>query len=242
MLLELCGVTKTFPGARGGRAALVSVDLRVERGESLSVVGRSGSGKSTLLHMLTGIDRPTSGSVRARDARPEGEETIDLCVQSESALARWRRRNVGVVFQFFQLMPTLTVAENVGLAMDLAAVVPRARRRGRVVAILERVGLASLADALPSEISGGEQQRAAIARALANDPPLIVADEPTGNLDGATAQAMLKLFDELAAEGRTLVVVTHDQAVSTRFPRIVTLEDGRVASDVRRAHVARGAA
>jgi putative ABC transport system ATP-binding protein len=173
--------------------------------------------------MLAGIDRPTSGTVRAAGA--------DLGSLSESGLAAWRGDNVGLVFQFFQLLPTLTVAENVMLAMDFARKVPVGDRRGRALGLLDRVGIADQADKLPVTLSGGQQQRAAIARALANDPPLLLADEPTGNLDSATADAVLGLFAELNAEGRTIVVVTHERDIRSIVGREITLVDGRVVSD-----------
>jgi putative ABC transport system ATP-binding protein len=209
--------------------ALDGLDLAVERGEFVAVVGRSGSGKTTLLNLLAGIDRPTSGTVRVAGA--------DLVAMSESQLAGWRATTVGLVFQFFQLLPTLTVIENVMLAMDFAATVPAARRRDRARRLLERVGVGDQADKVPATLSGGQQQRAAIVRALANDPPLLLADEPTGNLDSATAAAVLELLAELNAEGRTIVVVTHEAEVQAVAGRQVTLSDGRVVAD----HTASGA-
>ena len=167
--------------------------LTVAAGEFVAVVGRSGSGKTTLLNLLAGIDRPTSGTVRVAGA--------DLGTLSESGLAAWRGRNIGLVFQFFQLLPTLTVAENVMLPMDFAKTIPAGQRRDRALQLLDRVGVADQADKLPATLSGGQQQRAAIARALANDPPLLLADEPTGNLDSATAAAVLELFAEPQRRG-----------------------------------------
>jgi putative ABC transport system ATP-binding protein len=184
----------------------------------VAIVGRSGSGKSTLLNMVGGIDRPTSGSVRVL------ETTLgDL---SQSRLAAWRGRTVGVVFQFFQLLPTLTAAENVMLPMDFSGSFPARERRKRALELLSRVGTADQADKLPAALSGGQQQRIAIARALANDPPLIIADEPTGNLDSATGEEIFRLFGELAAAGRTVLVVTHERDVAAT--RTVTLADGRI--------------
>ena len=220
-MIELRGVAKTFTTPAGTFPALRGVDLDIASGESVAVVGRSGSGKSTLLHMVGAIDRPSEGSVRVGDAALEK--------LSPDALARWRGRNVGIVFQFFQLLPTLTVAENVMLPMDFAAAIPAAERRPRALELLDRVGIRDQADKLPATLSGGQQQRAAIARALANDPPLILADEPTGNLDTATAAEIFGLFGELAATGKTVVIVTHERDAAAALGRTVTLVDGRLA-------------
>ncbi|MEO3809192.1 ABC transporter ATP-binding protein [Sphaerisporangium sp. B11E5] len=216
-------VVKTYPLAAGEVVALDHISLDIPRGEFAAVVGRSGSGKTTLLNLLAGIDRATSGTVHVAGA--------DLGGLSESGLAAWRGEHVGLVFQFFQLLPTLTVAENVMLAMDFAGKVPSAGRRDRALELLARVGIQDQAGKLPATLSGGQQQRAAIARALANDPPLLLADEPTGNLDSATADAVLTLFADLNAEGRTIVVVTHERDIRSIVRREITLVDGRVVSD-----------
>jgi putative ABC transport system ATP-binding protein len=223
--IEISDVVKTYPLAVGEVVAVDQVSLEVAQGEFVAIVGRSGSGKTTLLNLLAGIDRPTSGTVRAAGA--------DLGSLSESRLAVWRGRNVGLVFQFFQLLPTLTVAENVMLPMDFAKMIPLAERHERALRLLDRVGIGDQADKLPATLSGGQQQRAAIARALANDPPLLLADEPTGNLDSTTAEAVLALFAELNAEGRTIVVVTHEPDIRSIAGRRVTLRDGRVVADER---------
>ena len=178
--IQVSDVVKKYPLAGGEFIAVDHLSLDIARGEFVAVVGRSGSGKTTLLNLLAGIDRPTSGTLRVAGA--------DLGRLSESGLATWRGRNVGLVFQFFQLLPTLTVAENVMLPMDFAKTVPAGERRDRALQLLERVGVGDQADKLPATLSGGQQQRAAIARALANDPPLLLADEPTGNLDSATGR------------------------------------------------------
>lgn len=213
----------------GGRAlpALAGVTLRIAAGEHVAVLGKSGSGKSTLLNLVAGLDRADQGRLRVA-----GTELSGL---AEDALARWRGRTVGVVFQFFQLLPTLTVRENLLLAMDLVGHWPTAGRQDRATQLLRRVGLADQLDKLPSTLSGGQQQRAAIARALANDPPLLLADEPTGNLDSETAEAMATLFDELAAEGKTLLLVTHDAQLAQRARRVLRLKDGLVVADERAA-------
>ncbi len=218
-------VVKTYSVAAGEFVALDHVSLDVTDGEFVAIVGRSGSGKTTLLNLLAGIDRPTAGTVRVAGA--------DLGSLSESRLASWRGRNVGLVFQFFQLLPTLTVIENVMLPMDFAKAVPVSERRERAQQLLERVGVGDQADKVPAMLSGGQQQRAAIARALANDPPILLADEPTGNLDSVTAEAVLELFGELNGDGQTIVVVTHEREVQAIASRVVTLVDGRVATDER---------
>jgi putative ABC transport system ATP-binding protein len=223
------GLVKSYPLPAGDFTALDGISLDVAAGEFVAVVGRSGSGKTTLLNLLAGIDRPTSGTLRVAGA--------DLGDLSEAGLAAWRGQGIGLVFQFFQLLPTLTVAENVMLPMDFAGVVPAARRPDRAMQWLERVGVADQADKLPSTLSGGQQQRAAIARALANDPPLLLADEPTGNLDTATSAAVLELFASLNADGRTIVVVTHEREVRAVATREITLSDGRIVPSAKTAGV-----
>jgi putative ABC transport system ATP-binding protein len=216
-------VMKSYDVGTGRFTALDRVSLEVAPGEFVAVVGKSGSGKSTLLNMIAGIDRPTSGEVRVAGTR--------LNQLSESSLAGWRGRNVGLVFQFFQLLPTLTIAENIVLPMDLGATYPVRERRPRALALLERVGIADQADKLPANLSGGQQQRAAIARALANDPPILLADEPTGNLDSQTAGLILELFASLASSGTTVLIVTHEREIAGMADRVVVLVDGRVQAD-----------
>jgi putative ABC transport system ATP-binding protein len=223
LAIQVSDVVKTYPLAAGDVTAVDHLSLDIAQGEFVAIVGRSGSGKTTLLNLLAGIDRPTSGTVHAAGA--------DLGSLSESGLAAWRGRNVGLVFQFFQLLPTLTVAENVMLPMDFAKAVPAGERRDRARHLLDRVGVGDQADKVPATLSGGQQQRAAIARALANDPPLLLADEPTGNLDSATAEAVLDLFADLNTDGQTIVVVTHERDVRSVVGREVTLEDGRIVAD-----------
>jgi putative ABC transport system ATP-binding protein len=226
-VIELSGVTRRYPGDGGGFTALRGVDVRIPAGEFVAVVGRSGSGKSTLLNLVAGIDRPTEGEVRVAGTALAGLD--------ESRLAAWRGRNVGVVFQFFQLLPTLTIVENVALPMDLCRTHPARAARARALDLLAQVGIADHAGKLPAALSGGEQQRAAIARALANDPPVLVADEPTGNLDSRTAGAVLALLAATAAEGRTVLMVTHERDVAGVVDRVVTLRDGCVVGDERGA-------
>ena len=227
-LIDLRDVIKTYKTGAGSLTVLKEVTLKVYPGEFISIVGPSGSGKSTLLNMITGIDKPTRGQVFV------GGEAVHRL--SENNLARWRGRHIGVVFQFFQLLPTLTTLENVMLPMDFCHLYHGAEREQRALSLLDQVGIAAQAHKLPSALSGGEQQRAAIARAMANDPPLIVADEPTGNLDTATATEVFALFESLVAEGKTLVVVTHDKSLASRVLRTVEIRDGRISHDVSNGH------
>ena len=220
-LIELRRVTKAYDVAAGKFLALKEVDMQVDAGEFVAVVGKSGSGKSTLINMITGIDNPTSGEVLVASA---AVHELD-----QEQLAVWRGKSVGIVFQFFQLLPTLTVAENIVLPMDFCNTYPSRERRERALSLLEKVGIAEQADKLPADLSGGQQQRAAIARALANDPPLIVADEPTGNLDSHTSDAVMQLFADLAAEGKTVVMVTHERDLTRYFTRSIMLVDGTVS-------------
>ena len=225
-IIQLRQIVKTYASSSQSFTALRDVNLQVQPGEFVIVVGKSGSGKTTLLNLLAGIDRPTSGEISV-----DGTQLDSL---SESQLAEWRGRTIGLVFQFFQLLPTLTIVENVMLPMDFVEIVPAAQRRSKALNLLERVGIVDQADKLPAALSGGQQQRAAIARALANDPPILMADEPTGNLDEATRMSILELFAKLNAEGRTIVMVTHERDVSRYTDRQVTLVDGRVAEDMER--------
>jgi putative ABC transport system ATP-binding protein len=227
-LIRLQDVVKTYETGAGGVTVLKEIDLRVDEGEFVGVVGPSGSGKSTLLNMITGIDRPTGGEVFVA-----GKAVHKM---SENQLARWRGKNVGVIFQFFQLLPTLTILENVMLPMDFCNVYKRRERKKVAMDLLEQVGIPEQAHKLPSALSGGQQQRAAIARALSNDPPVIVADEPTGNLDTQTAAEMFALFDRLVDEGKTLLVVTHDRELSAQMRRVIHLLDGRIERDHNNGH------
>ncbi len=224
--IELIQASKYY-GVRNGvpMRGLEPVSLQIDRGEYVVMIGKSGSGKSTLLNLVAGLDRPSSGTVRVAGA--------DLSQQSENALATWRGRNIGVVFQFFQLLPTLTIAENVMLAMEFVGVIAPRERRTRALALIAMVGIAEHADKLPSALSGGQQQRAAIARAMANDPPIILADEPTGNLDSETAADICSVFALLAAQGKTLLVVTHDPKMAESAHRVIRIHDGAIVDDMR---------
>jgi len=228
-LIALRGVGKTYAGAAGPFHALTDVDVEIGRGEFVAIVGQSGSGKSTMLNLLAGIDRPSSGEVVIDGVAVHG--------LSERALSAWRGSAVGIVFQFFQLLPTLTAAENVMLPMDFCNRWPRGDRRKRALELLERVGIADQADKFPGALSGGQQQRVAVARALANAPPILLADEPTGNLDSRSAQALLQVLRDRVAEGETVILVTHDRNAIEQTARSVTLVDGRVVSDTSSAHV-----
>ncbi len=219
-LIDMRGVSKTYDTPAGPFRALQQIDLDVSPKDFVAVVGKSGSGKSTLVNVMTGIDTPTEGAISAKG--------IEIQRYSQEQLAIWRGTNVGVVFQFFQLLPTLTVAENVMLPMDFCNTFPSAHRRGRAQRLLDKLGIGAEADKLPSDLSGGQQQRAAIARALANDPPILVADEPTGNLDSKTSDEVLQLFDGLAAEGKAVVMVTHERDLARHFTRVIELVDGRI--------------
>ena len=220
-MIDLQGITKVYPTPAGPFPALKGIDLQIQAGEFVAVVGKSGSGKSTLINMFTGIDHPTDG-----EAIVAGTRLRDL---SEGQIAQWRGRTMGIVFQFFQLLPTLTLVENVLLPMDLCNIYAPAERYDRAMHVLEQVGLAGDAHKFPSAVSGGQQQRAAIARALANDPAIIVADEPTGNLDSRAAETIFALFEASAAAGKTIVMVTHDDELAARAQRTVTLVDGLIA-------------
>ncbi len=221
-IVSLSHLVKEYQTGAGPVTVLRDVSLTVGGGEFVAVVGPSGSGKSTLINMVTGIDRPTRGEVNV-----DGTRLNDL---DENQMARWRGRRLGVIFQFFQLLPTLTILENVMLPMDFCNTFPVRQRKNRALDLLAQVGVADQAHKLPGSISGGQQQRAAIARALANDPPLLVGDEPTGNLDSRSADQVFALFDALVAGGKTLIMVTHDRDLAARAPRVVRVQDGRIAA------------
>lgn len=220
-LIQLRDVVKVYQMGRKEFVALKGVSLDIYAGEFVAIVGPSGSGKSTILNIITGIVKPTRGQVWV------GGVAIDRLGENE--LAKWRGDNVGIVFQFFQLLPTLTALENVILPLDLMGKVKGARaRQKRALECLAWVGLESHAHHLPSELSGGEQQRVAIARALANDPPILIADEPTGNLDSEAGEAVVQLLADLHGQGKTVILITHDRTLAGRTDRIVQVLDGRV--------------
>src|SRR5690606_34296965 len=222
-LIELRNVVKAYKTDAGDFLALKGINLAIDEGEFVGIIGKSGSGKSTLINMLTGIDRPTSGEMYINRT---GIHRFD-----EGQMARWRGRNQGVIFQFFQLLPTLTVIENVMLPMDFCNMYTPRQRQERAMHLLELVDVAEQAHKLPSQISGGQQQRVAIARALANDPPMIMADEPTGNLDSRTARQVFNLFEKLVAEGKTFLMVTHDDDLARRVNRTIVIADGEIVNE-----------
>jgi ABC-type lipoprotein export system ATPase subunit len=222
-LIEIRNVVKTFQSAAGAFTALKGVSFEVDRGEFVAIIGKSGSGKSTLMNMITGIDRPTEGEVLVGDTA--------VHTLNEGQMAVWRGKHIGIVFQFFQLLPALSLIENVMLPMDFCNMYTPKERRERALMLLEQVGMADQAHKLPSAVSGGQQQRVAIARALANDPPIVMADEPTGNLDSKTAQAVFELFGELVKQGKTIVMVTHDQDLAKRVTRAVIVADGQIVNE-----------
>jgi putative ABC transport system ATP-binding protein len=235
-IIELAGVEKTYrtPGARGvSFHALRGVDLAIAAGEMVAIIGPSGSGKTTIINLIAGIDRPTAGSVTVGGSR--------LDQMTEDQLARWRGRTIGIVFQFFQLMPTLTAAENATLPLDLARRGAPRERKAIARRNLATVGLADRGSYLPTELSGGEQQRVAIARAMALQPPILLGDEPTGNLDTERTRDMFVLLKELNDNGTTVVYVTHDLALAEQAPRIVSVRDGQIVGDARSAPAGRGA-
>jgi putative ABC transport system ATP-binding protein len=221
-LIQMRRIVKTFHTTAGDFHALKGIDVDMHAGEFVSVVGKSGSGKSTLVNMLTGIDRPTSGEVQVGDTYVHH--------LSESDMARWRGRNLGIVFQFYQLLPMLTLLENTMLPMDYCNLYALEEREARALDLLRLVGLEEQAHKMPAAVSGGQQQSAAIARALANDPPIIVADEPTGNLDSRAADQIFEIFHGLAQQGKTIIMVTHDSSLAQRASRIVHLADGEVVA------------
>jgi putative ABC transport system ATP-binding protein len=232
-MISLRGITKAYETDAGPFWALKGIDLQVYPGEFVSVVGKSGSGKSTLINMFTGIDHPTAGEAIVAQTH--------IGQLDEGQMAEWRGRHMGIVFQFFQLLPTLTIIENVILPMDLCQVYDPGERYERGLHLLEQMGIAEDAEKFPAAVSGGHQQRAAIARALANDPPILVADEPTGNLDSVTAESVYRLFESLVAGGKTILMVTHDGELANRVPRTLTLADGEIVDEVVRAPASRAA-
>ncbi len=221
-LISLEGVTRKFAAPGGWFTALDNVSLSVDRGDFAVIMGQSGSGKSTMLGLLSGIDRPDSGKVIVGNTQ--------VHALSEREMSRWRGQAVGIVFQFFQLLPTLTASENVMLPMDFCSRWPVNERRERASKLLDRLGILDQADKFPSKLSGGQQQRVAIARALANEPDVLLADEPTGNLDSHTAQSILELFAGLAREGQTVIMVTHEATALSLATRSITLSDGRIVA------------
>ena len=219
-VIKMSNIVKKFRTTVGDVTVLKGIDTAFFPGEFVGVIGKSGSGKSTLVNMLTGIDRPTSGEVQI------GETFVHQL--NESQMARWRGLNLGIVFQFYQLLPVLTLLENTMLPMDIAGKIPRAEREKRALSLLKMVGLEGVSEKMPAAVSGGQQQAAAVARAMANDPPFIIADEPTGNLDSHTAENIFEIFEGLVQRGKTIIMVTHDPNLAQRTSRTLLLCDGEV--------------
>jgi putative ABC transport system ATP-binding protein len=219
-LIQLRDVVKAYPTAAGDFVALRSINVEFGRGEFVGIVGKSGAGKSTLVNMITGVDRLTSGEIWI--------DGIGIHALDETQMALWRGRNVGVIYQSFELLPMLSLLDNVMLPMDFCELYRPRQSRERAEMLLTQVGLQEHMLKPPTKISGGQQQRVAIARALANDPPIIVADEPTGNLDSATADGIFRLFQDLIADGKTIVMVTHDKSLWERFSRVFEIVDGEI--------------
>lgn len=222
-IIQAKNVIKRFPVGDSEITVLKGINFDINPGEFVSIVGPSGNGKSTLLNMVTGIDHPSEGDVVVTG------KTVHT--MSENQLAAWRGEHVGIIFQFFQMLPALSLLKNVILPMDFVNNLPRKERAERAMHLLEMVDLADQAHKLPSMVSGGQQQRAAIARALANDPPLLVADEPTGNLDSKTSEDVYQIFSRLVTEGKTLLMVTHSRALAARAPRTIEIRDGLIYRD-----------
>lgn len=221
--IRLTRVNKIFKSPAGEFQALIDIHLTFNRGEFTAIMGKSGSGKSTLINMITGIDHPTSGVVQVGD--------VELGRMSEGKMAVWRGRAMGIVFQFFQLLPTLSILENTMLPMDYCNMYERSERESRAMDLLRLLHLEDMAHKLPAALSGGQQQIAAIARALANDPPIVVADEPTGNLDTITEKLILNIFEDLASRGKTILIVTHDPILAHRSTRQVIISDGEIINE-----------
>lgn len=219
-LITLTSVKKTFTTSAGSFDALNGINLTINSGEFAAVIGKSGSGKTTLMNMIAGIDKPTSGEIHI------GEKAVHA--MNENQISKWRGKIIGIVFQFFQLLPTLSIIENVMLPMDFCNTFTLLERKERALGLLRQAGIEDQAYKFPTALSGGQQQRAAIARALANDPPIILADEPTGNLDTATANDVFNIFNDLVLKGKTLIVVTHDQDIAGRCSRTISIADGHV--------------
>jgi putative ABC transport system ATP-binding protein len=222
-IVEIKDLVKRFPMGDDEVTVLKGISFDVQNGEFVTIMGPSGNGKSTLLNMITGIDRPSAGEVIVTGRR------VDRL--SENELAEWRGDYVGIIFQFFQMLPSLSLLQNVILPMDFARKYSTREREERAMHLLETVGLSDQVNKLPGQVSGGQQQRAAIARALANDPSLVLADEPTGNLDSRTTDDVFQLFNDLVDQGKTLLMVTHDKELARQVPRVIEIIDGNITRD-----------
>ena len=221
-LVHLARVNKTYQALAGPVPALHQLDLSIHSGENVVITGKSGSGKSTLLNLLAGLDRPDNGEINIANT--------NLQQLNEPDLALWRGQHVGIIFQFYHLFPTLTALDNILFAMELVDCLPKTEYKDRALALLDQVGLATKSNKFPNELSGGEQQRVAIARAMANDPLILLADEPTGNLDTQTGQQIKQLFEAFHQRGKTLITVTHEPIDPAAYDQVITLADGRIIS------------
>lgn len=221
-IIKIRNLNKVFKIANTDFIALNNINLDIKKGENIAIVGESGSGKSTLLNIISAIDSPTDGDLVIAQN--------NISSMSEKELSIWRGENIGVVFQFFQLLPTISVVENIILSMDFVKVIPKSERKKRALELLDVVGIRNQGIKYPSELSGGQQQRAAIARALANDPPIIVADEPTGNLDSETSSKIFQLFNKLNSEGKTIITVTHNLNKDSKYDQVIDIKDGKISS------------
>lgn len=222
-LIHFKQLTKNYDSGAQSFSALNNISLSIQKGKFVGIVGKSGSGKSTLINMITGIDRPTYGTVQIGD--------YFITQMNENQIAKWRGINIGIVFQFFQLIPTLTILENIMLPMDFTGVIAKTNRKSRALELLKMVGIEDQADKFPTTLSGGQQQRVAIARALANNPSLLIADEPTGNLDSKTADVIFNIFKQLVNDGKTVVIVSHDKDITNHCDQIIELKDGKILSE-----------
>lgn len=222
-LIQLKNLSKSYETEAGTFPALKNINLNIDKGDFVAIIGKSGSGKTTLINMITGIDRPTEGEVIIGG--------IPIHDMPTNKLAKWRGTNMGVIFQFFQLLPTLTAVENVILPMAFCKLFSRKERRERAMGLLKRVNMQEYVDKLPATLSGGQQQRVAIARSLATDPAILIADEPTGNLDSKTAEEVFRLFENMVAAGRTIIMVTHDVDLAKRARRSLTVADGVIINE-----------
>ncbi len=219
-MIQLRGIHKSYQTPAGAIPALRGIDLEIFPGEFLVLIGKSGAGKSTLVNVITGIDQPDDGEILIDGAA--------VHLMDEDQRARWRGRTMGVVFQFFQLIPSISLLRNITMPMEFCGFLNPTERKRRSLELLEQVGIGDHANKKPAHISGGQQQRAAIARALANDPPILIADEPTGNLDSKTAMEILDLFKSLIDQGKTILIVTHDKSISKYASRLVEIKDGTI--------------
>ncbi len=226
-LIQVRDLVKVYKSSAGDFPALKRINLDVYPGEFLGILGKSGAGKTTLVNMITGVDHLTSGEVWVNDS--------PVHQMDENKLALWRGRNLGIVYQSFHLMPSLTLLDNVMLPMDLSGTYQRRSSQARAMDLLRQVELEDHAFKLPSAISGGQQQRVAIARALANDPPILIADEPTGRLDSSTAETIFNIFIDLVAQGKTILMVTHDNSLARRVSRILRIADGEIDQEINRS-------